>query len=257
MISRLHGELVHVDDGVAELRAGDVVYEVLVPAADEERLRGQIGATIEFHTLHYLESQGQGTSFRPRLVGFRSPLERDFFELFTTVKGIGNRKALRALQMPFGMIAEIIARRDVAMLTTLPEIGRKTAETIVVELKGRVDRFTVLGRGGGEARAVGGATSVDDAASARAAPREGSSASGASPKSRAPSRGAAPARNAARTPAAPPANAGSPLTDSIEILVQLGESRLTARQLVERALDREPELREADRIVAAALRARS
>lgn len=226
-----------MDGGTAEVRAGEVVYEVLIPAADEERLSGQIGETVEFHTLHYLESQGQGSSFWPRLVGFRSPLERDFFELFTTVKGIGNRKALRALQIPFGMVAELIARRDVSMLTTLPEIGRKTAETIVVELKNKIDRFTVLGRGDPEASG----TAVPAQKNATAPRTSG-------PAPRRPS--------AAATTTAGSVSTGSPVIDAIEILVQLGEARLTARQLVERALDRDPDLREADQIVASALRTR-
>lgn len=268
MISRLRGEVIRVEDGAAEVRAGDLVYEVLIPAADEERLRGQVGETVEFHTLHYLEGQGQGSSFWPKLVGFRSPLERDFFELFTTVKGIGNRKALRALQMPFGMVAELIVRRDVSMLTTLPEIGRKTAETIVVELKGKVERFTVLGRGTEVNRA--GASAPKGASTAAPGSSAASASSAASGPTAAPASNArAPrsakiqaqatslggARSASETSIAESsAGTGSPFTDAIEILVQLGESRLTARQLVERALDRDPEIRAADQIVAAALR---
>jgi len=265
VISRIAGEVVRVDDGAAEIRAGGIVYEVLIPAADEERLRGQVGETVEFHTLHYLEGQGQGSSFWPRLVGFRSPLERDFFELFTTVKGIGNRKALRALQMPFGMVAELIARRDVAMLTTLPEIGRKTAESIVVELKGKVERFTVLGRGTpGDDRFVAGplkrgsAPAPSHAATAPATKAAGRRAPAATTTATQPTRADAGRSTATNAPtsAAPAAAGGSPFSDAIEILVQLGESRLAARQLVERALDRDPEIGTADQLVAAALRAR-
>jgi len=246
VICRIEGELVRVDDGRAEVRVGGIVHEVLIPAADEDRLRAQVGASVEFHTLHYLEGQGQGSSFWPRLIGFRSPLERDFFELFTTVKGIGNRKALRALQMPFGMVAELIARRDVAMLTTLPEIGRKTAETIVVELKGKIERFTVLGRG--EGAGVAGNAGAE-AASA--------------PASKAGRRGGGPSRANAGTGAIssngdpePRPSTTALLSDAVEVLVQLGETRVAARQLVERALDRDPEIRAADRLVAAALRER-
>lgn len=244
--------MVRVEDGVAEMRAGDIVYEVLIPSADEERLRGQVGETVELHTLHYLEGQGQGSSFWPRLVGFRSPLEREFFELFTTVKGIGNRKALRALQMPFGMVAELIVRRDVSMLTTLPEIGRKTAETIVVELKGKVERFTVLGRGpsgGPVERSMRAESASPPRRPPSGAGRAGSKGTAAPTTSSVANRGAVASTGSG-------GGSGSPFTDAIEILVQLGEARLTARQLVERALDREPDLRSADSIVAAALRQR-
>ena len=141
------------EDGVATLQVGALAYEVLVPAADAAALAGQRGTTVRFVTLHYLEGQGQGSSFWPRLIGFRNAQDRDFFELFTTVKGIGVRKALRALQRPFAEVATAIAQRDEKALTALPEIGRKMAETIVVELKDKVARFTV-GSGGGVAPMV-------------------------------------------------------------------------------------------------------
>ncbi|MFO0961653.1 MAG: Holliday junction branch migration protein RuvA [Phycisphaerales bacterium] len=141
MITQLTGKLLAVVDGAAHVECGAIVYEVLVPAADSMALAAGLGATVRFHTLHYLEGQGQGSSFWPRLIGFQSVQDREFFELFTTVKGIGNRKALRALQLPFAQVAEAVAARDLALLQSLPEIGKRTAEAICVELKGKVERF--------------------------------------------------------------------------------------------------------------------
>ena len=144
MISRIEGRLVAIDRGRAHVQCGDLTYEVLVCAADQQRLAASIDETVNFHTLHYLEGQGQGTSFVPRLIGFDSETDRAFFELFTTVKGMGNRKALRALALPFGAIAEAIAARDVDVLKSLPEVGKRTAQTIVTELHEKVDRFVEL-----------------------------------------------------------------------------------------------------------------
>ncbi len=143
MISRIEGVLVDVVDGVAEVRvAGSgLVYEVLVPACDAGDLMMRQGKEIAFVTLHYLESQGQGSHFVPRLIGFSSREQRDFFELLTTVKGIGNRKALRAMQVSHGRMAEAIAAGDAKFLSTLPEIGKRTAESTIVELKGKLDPF--------------------------------------------------------------------------------------------------------------------
>jgi Holliday junction DNA helicase RuvA len=141
VISRIAGELVAVGEGRVELRCGRVTYALLVPAADQERLAGLEGREVRFHTLHFLEGQGKGTSFTPRLIGFASAEARAFFELLTTVRGLGPRKALRALRVPWQTVAEAIAGRDVEMLMTLPEIGRRSAETIVAELHGKVDRF--------------------------------------------------------------------------------------------------------------------
>jgi Holliday junction DNA helicase RuvA len=80
----------------------------------------------------------------PRLIGFGSTEERAFFELLTTVKGLGMRKALRALRLPYRAVARAIATEDLEVLTSLPEIGRRTAQTIVAELGGKVDRFLEL-----------------------------------------------------------------------------------------------------------------
>ena len=142
MISRIEGVLEDVVDGVAEERVGDgLVYELLVPACDAGELLMQQGKRVSFFTLHYLESQGQGSHFVPRLIGFSSREQRAFFELLTTVKGIGNRKALRAMQVSHARMAEAIASGDAKFLATLPEIGKRTAESTIVELKGKLDPF--------------------------------------------------------------------------------------------------------------------
>jgi Holliday junction DNA helicase RuvA len=141
VITRLTGVLEAVDDRAAAVAVGEVSYEVLVPAFLAERLKGQVGSKVTFTTFQYLESQGQGSSFIPRLVGFQSAIERDFFELFTTVKGIGNRRALRAMAEDPAVIARAIMAKDAKSLTKLPEIGKRMAETIIAELSGKVDTF--------------------------------------------------------------------------------------------------------------------
>ena len=59
------------------------------------------------------------------------------------MKGIGNRKALRAMQVSHARMAEAIAAGDAKFLATLPEIGKRTAESTIVELKGKLDPFLV------------------------------------------------------------------------------------------------------------------
>jgi len=161
MIARIHGRLVSLQQGRALLECGPLAYEVLVPSADEQRLGTMIDETVCFHTLHYHEAQGQGASFTPRLVGFLEVVDRDFFELFTTVKGVGNRKALRALALPFAEVARAIAEKDVVVLKSLPEIGKRTAETIVAELNGKVDRFIEFKPAGAGVPAAGSDLSRD------------------------------------------------------------------------------------------------
>ncbi|WP_432798985.1 Holliday junction branch migration protein RuvA [Poriferisphaera sp. WC338] len=142
MIARIEGILEGLDGQAALLNVGGgMVYEVLLPAFAVNRLGGQIGERVKLSTLHYLESQGQGSTFLPRLAGFLSEQDKAFYELFTTVKGIGNRKALRAMALASEQLAGAIADRDTSTLQSLPEIGKRTAETIVVSLKGKVDDF--------------------------------------------------------------------------------------------------------------------
>ncbi len=143
MLTRLTGVLESVGKGVGTVlpAASPFALEVLLPQYLVEKLGPRIGHPITLTTLFYLEGQGQGTSFVPRLVGFETPTDRDFFELLTTVKGIGNRKALRAMALPPASIAQLVASKDAKSLTKLPEIGKRLAETMIAELTGKVDAF--------------------------------------------------------------------------------------------------------------------
>lgn len=146
MIARLQGVLAELDASGALIGAeGGLTYRVLLPAYTAGRLGGSIGQRVDLHTLYYIESQNQGATLLPRLVGFLTPQDRDFFELFTTCKGIGNRRALRAMAVATEQLAAAIADRDLATLQSLPEIGRRMAETIVATLHGKVDHFLVSG----------------------------------------------------------------------------------------------------------------
>ena len=142
MIARITGRLEEVTDAAALVDAGSgLCYEVLVPACELERLRGRLGRQVVLHTIHYLEGDPARGAQQPRLVGFAAERDRDFFRLFTTVKGVGIRKALRCMVRPPGEVAAAVAGKDVAFLVALPEIGKRTAEQIVAELSGRVDEF--------------------------------------------------------------------------------------------------------------------
>lgn len=143
MIAGIEGVLEDIHDGTALIRpaGGGLTYQVHLPAFAAARLGAALGSSIALSTLHFIESQGQGTTMTPRLAGFLTAQDRQFFELFTTCKGIGPRKALRAMALDVGQMAGAIADRDVALLQSLPEIGRRTAETIVATLHGKVNRF--------------------------------------------------------------------------------------------------------------------
>ena len=147
MITRIRGHLESVlGTRAIVVPAGEAfAYEVLVPAFVGLALATKSGQTITLHTLQYFEGQNQGSSFIPRLIGFENESQREFFELFTTVNGIGNRKALRALVHKPGVIARAIAEKDAKLLATLPEIGKRMAERVIAELDGKVDAFLTPG----------------------------------------------------------------------------------------------------------------
>ncbi len=129
-------------DGTAVIDVGTGLwYAVLIPGFDVERLSRRVGGEVVLHTIHYLDGDPSRGTQTPRLVGFLTETDRDFLRLFTTVKGIGIRRALRALVRPVTEVAAAIAAKDAKFLITLPEIGRRGAETIIAELHDRVDDF--------------------------------------------------------------------------------------------------------------------
>lgn len=139
MISCLSGILSRVHDDRAYLQVGPIEYEILIPSADLESLVNRVGTETVFHTLFFI--QGDGNFFEPALIGFRQPRDKLFFEKFITVKGIGPKTALRALNVPVSEIAAAIERRDTRFLTGLRGIGKRTAELIVAELSGKLRSF--------------------------------------------------------------------------------------------------------------------
>ena len=154
MIASLTGTLSQVDDTRVHLTAGPIVYELLIPAADHPALAASIGETVTFHTIFYLSGDPSRGGLDPTLIGFLRPQDKKFFELFTTVKGIGPKRALRALTVPTGEIAAAIEAKETRFLIGLPEIGKRTAETIIAELAGKVAPFALAAEIGARAAGV-------------------------------------------------------------------------------------------------------
>ena len=85
-----------------------------------------------------------GSRMIPRLVGFHSAIDREFFEIFCSVDGVGARKALRAMTRPVRELARTIQDQDVKLLATYPGIGEAIAERIVAKLRRKVGKFTLI-----------------------------------------------------------------------------------------------------------------
>lgn len=127
--------------------AAAVELEVMVPAYWAETASASRGKAVRLYTKLHLESQNQGAAFSPRLLGFPTIEDRAFFDLFTSVKGVGLRKALKAMAIEPGAIIAAIAAKDAKALQQLPEIGKRMAETIIAELHGKLGAFTASASG--------------------------------------------------------------------------------------------------------------
>lgn len=138
MIVRLRGKLSEVTEDSAVAEREGIAYEVMVPSYAVGELAAVKGRAVTLHTLQYLEGNAAGGNLTPRIIGFFHPEDRAFFKQFITVKGMGVKKGLRALASPVARIASFIESGDAAAMAQLPGIGRRMAETIVAELKGKV-----------------------------------------------------------------------------------------------------------------------
>ena len=152
MIVRIRGVLADITDEGAIVERDGLSYEVLVPAYARGALMTDLGGAVSLHTLQYFEGNASGGNLTPRLIGFLQAEDKAFFRLFTSVKNMGMRKALKALAMPVGKIAAAIEGGDAKTLTSLPGIGKRMSEQIIAELKGKATAHALADAGQPTAR---------------------------------------------------------------------------------------------------------
>ncbi len=144
MISKITGRLVQIEGDVATLQIDAFEYSVFIPEFTRRQIQTQRGQTISLHTIQYMEGNPAQGRLTPRLLGFLNVAEREFFELFCLVDGVGMKKALRAIVRPVNEVALLIEEQDVKGLSALPGIGPATAERIVAKLRRKVPKFALL-----------------------------------------------------------------------------------------------------------------
>ena len=144
MIARLRGKLVDKGEHQVLLDVQGVCYEVLMPVSVRSRIDQSLDeqGQLLLVTYHYL--QMTPSSAFPIIVGFLNELERDFFEEFIKVSGIGPRAAVKAINRPISEIAQAIDHADAPYLKTLPGIGAQRAKEIIAKLQGKVARFALI-----------------------------------------------------------------------------------------------------------------
>ncbi|MBL8816610.1 MAG: Holliday junction DNA helicase RuvA [Planctomyces sp.] len=144
MITRITGNLVSINDVCATVRIGGFEYEVLVPDIVRRQLQSKVNEDISLRTIEYLDGNPQQGRLIPRIVGFMNEAEKEFFDLFCSVDGVGVKKALRAMTRPVREIAVAIEEQDVKGLSTLPGVGPAVAERIIAKLRRKMTKFALM-----------------------------------------------------------------------------------------------------------------
>ena len=147
MIAHLTGTLLDKQVQRLVIDVGGVGYDVQVPLSTYYAV-GDVGARValRIHT-HVREDALQ-------LFGFATPLEQTLFERLIAISGIGPKVALAVLSgiEPEGLV-RAIRGSDLGRLTSIPGVGKKTAERLIVEMKDRLPKMaetTVAGAAPGE-----------------------------------------------------------------------------------------------------------
>jgi len=145
LIVSITGKLLRVGEAAVVIESSPFEYEVLVADFTRRQLQGKIGTDVRFHTLDYIEGNAaQGGRLTPRLIGFLSEPERQFFDLFCSVDGVGVKKALRAMVRPVKELAVLIEQQDAKSLSALPGVGPATSERVIAKLRRKMPRFALM-----------------------------------------------------------------------------------------------------------------
>ncbi len=144
MITKITGRLAALKDDVLTLRIDAFEYEVLIPEFTRRQLQSELDQEVSLHTIEYLEGNPMQGRLTPRVIGFLSEVEREFFELFCSVDGVGVKKALRAMVRPVKEVATAIEEQDAKQLSSLPGIGPAMSERIIAKLRRKVPKFALM-----------------------------------------------------------------------------------------------------------------
>jgi Holliday junction DNA helicase RuvA len=141
MIGYLQGKLLKKEEDRVLLLANQIGYEVLLPAIVTKSLqKKKVGDEISLY-IFYQQTERQP---KPVLIGFNLEVEKEFFQYFISVEDIGPLKAVKALNMPIREIATAIEAGEIAKLTQLKGIGRRTAQKIIASLEGKMGKFALI-----------------------------------------------------------------------------------------------------------------
>jgi Holliday junction DNA helicase RuvA len=141
VIGYLEGKLLKKEEDRVLLLTNQIGYEVLLPAMVMKSLENKnVGEEISLY-IFFQQTERQP---KPVLIGFNLEIEKEFFQYFISVEDIGPLKAVKALDVPIREIATAIESGEIARLTQLKGIGRRTAQKIIATLEGKMGKFALI-----------------------------------------------------------------------------------------------------------------
>lgn len=209
MIAKISGTVEACSDHTLTVAAQGLSYEVYLPTAVMKSMEGRLGknASVSLVTYHYYQTDPSKSI--PILIGFDNLIEKEFFEKFITVSGVGPKAAVRALSMPIPDIAQAIDAGDLAFLKSLPGIGEQRAKEIIAKLQGKMGKFGLMPGGSRDAQKPARAKSAAIVAQGPVAARE----------------------------------------EALEVLLQLQYKKDEARNMIDRAFSRKSDLVSAEEVL--------
>jgi holliday junction DNA helicase RuvA len=160
MIAFLRGRILDKQPNLLIVDVHGVGYHVTVPLSTFYDA-GDVGAEVALRIYTHVREDAL------QLYGFLTPLEQQIFERLIAISGIGPKLAVAVLSgIETGELVSAIHRGDIARLTGIPGVGRKTAERMALELKDRLAQLTMPAGAGGSVPASPGEQLRDDLLSA-------------------------------------------------------------------------------------------
>lgn len=143
MISSIKGRLIKKREGSIAVDVDGIGYEVHVPLTVLNELKDTLpGEEVSLVTFHYYATDpSKGI---PILIGFMNEVEKEFFEKFITVSGVGPKAAIKAINKPISQIAKAIDSADISFLRSLPGIGEQRAKEVVAKLQNKIGKFGLI-----------------------------------------------------------------------------------------------------------------
>ena len=159
MIALLTGKIAHKSPDHIILDVNGVGYRVMIPFSTYYELPEDGAVSLHIHTSVREDAI--------HLYGFRTRLEKSFFQLLISVSGVGPKLARDILSnIQPAALAQALSLNDIHKLSTIPGIGKKTAERLILELKDKVGMLEIAALPASEVRGIPSEDIIEDVVSA-------------------------------------------------------------------------------------------